>query len=761
VVDGGQGDARSAARLGPREDAWLLDAATEERFDRLARLACLALDVPIAFVTLDSSVDERRHAGAHFVASVPIADPAGRVLGNLCVADHRVRDISARERELLDELVALAADAICSPDRTEAARRVAGELERSEARFRALSETAPVGIVQTTSTMRCVYVNRAWSVMTGIPELEAIAQPWTAGIHPDDLESFERAWAEATALDRELAMEFRMLSRDGRVTFVVGHAITVIGPDGDVEGRLLTVQDVSVLQQTRTTLAEAEDLYHRVVESMTEGVVVQDRSGEILTANGASERILGLTLEQMSQRTVMDARWRAVRSDGSAFPAAEHPAMVALATGAPSVGVLVGVERPDGVVRWLRVNSMPLVRPDESEPWGVASTFSDVTESLALARMKDEFVSTVSHELRTPLTSIRGALGLLVANADGLQPPARRMLEIAESNSRRLVRLIDDILDIERMESGRAPLNAHEVDLGDLVRQAVETMDAMADAAGVSLRSVAPPTVAVVDPDRVLQVITNLLSNAVKFSPTGATVLVELGVDGGAATVRVVDEGRGVPAERQAAIFERFEQVDSSDARERGGTGLGLAICKSIVQQHGGAIGVRSEPGRGSTFWFTLPLVEPAVPVATPPQPATGAGADERDAAPPPRRVLVVEDDDDLARVLSGLLAARSIDADVVATLEDARRALASPDGEVFDLVLLDLLLPDGDGLSLVDVVRRSNPSVPIVAYSALDPGGHEHADLTEYHVKGRTDPTRFIDRIAALATGRSVPEVR
>ena len=282
--------------------------------------------------------------------------------------------------------------------------------------------------------------------------------------------------------------------------------------------------------------------------------------------------------------------------------------MVALATGRPCRGVLTGIRRPDGAVRWLRVNSMPLVRQGEDAPWGVASTFTDVTESLALARMKDEFVSTVSHELRTPLTSIRGALGLLVASADGLTPAARRMVEIAESNSRRLVRLIDDILDIERMESGRAPLAAEHADLGDLARQAVETMAAMADEHGVTVHADAPPTPAWVDPDRMLQVLTNLLSNAIKFSPAGGSVRLAVDADDARVTVRVADQGRGVPADRQRSIFERFEQVDQSDARDRGGTGLGLAICKSIVQQHGGAIGVESESGRGSTFWFTLPV---------------------------------------------------------------------------------------------------------------------------------------------------------
>jgi PAS domain S-box-containing protein len=243
------------------------------------------------------------------------------------------------------------------------------------------------------------------------------------------------------------------------------------------------------------------------------------------------------------------------------------------------------------------------------ERTGVVVTFRDITERQAVERLKSEFVSTVSHELRTPLTSIRGSLGLLAAGLLGELPEkGQRMLDIAIGNTDRLVRLINDILDLERMDSGRVELRRRAVDAGDLVKQAVDVMQPMAERAGIDLRAEAAHCSLRVDSDRMLQTLTNLLSNAIKFSPRGATVTVSAAPDGESFTFRVADEGRGIPHDKLETVFERFQQVDASDSREKGGTGLGLAICRSIVQAHGGRLWAESTVGAGSTFHVALPL---------------------------------------------------------------------------------------------------------------------------------------------------------
>jgi signal transduction histidine kinase len=232
----------------------------------------------------------------------------------------------------------------------------------------------------------------------------------------------------------------------------------------------------------------------------------------------------------------------------------------------------------------------------------------DITVRRQVERLKDEFVSIVAHELRTPLTSIRGSLGLLATGRLGtLSPQGQRMLEIAAENSARLVRLVNDMLDLERLESGAVEPERRRVTADELVSMAVEAVADVAVPAGVQLAAAVEPGVEMwVDPDRIVQVLINLLSNAIKFSPAGALVDVAAEPRGADVIFRVRDRGRGIPADAVGTIFERFRQVDSSDARDKGGTGLGLPISRSIVQQHGGRIWAASQVGAGSTFFFTV-----------------------------------------------------------------------------------------------------------------------------------------------------------
>lgn len=235
--------------------------------------------------------------------------------------------------------------------------------------------------------------------------------------------------------------------------------------------------------------------------------------------------------------------------------------------------------------------------------------FHDVTRERELDRLKDEFVSMVTHEVRTPLTSIRGSLGLLAAGLLGDMPEqGQRMLEIAVQNTDRLMRLINDVLDLERIQSGRVALNRRHTRVADVMTQAGEAMRSMAETSNVTLTVERSGATAYLDPDRILQVLINLLSNAIKFSPPGGAVRLSSACDGDELQLFVEDQGRGIPQDKLDSIFERFQQVDATDSREKGGSGLGLAICKTIVEQHGGRIWARSTPGHGSTFIVALQI---------------------------------------------------------------------------------------------------------------------------------------------------------
>ena len=232
-------------------------------------------------------------------------------------------------------------------------------------------------------------------------------------------------------------------------------------------------------------------------------------------------------------------------------------------------------------------------------------------EAEAANKAKSDFVSIVSHELRTPLTAIRGALGLVHGGVLGALPKeAHDMIGVAENNTDRLISLVNDILDIAKLQAGKLDLVLEVVEMDKLLQEAVQVNQSYAVQHGVTFSLVPEPEPLLVEADhfRILQIMANLLSNAAKFSEKGTEVEISLEQSDGSAVVYVKDHGRGIPFEHQAALFDQFTQVDNTDARERGGTGLGLSICKTLVEMHNGEIGVESEPGKGSSFHFSLPL---------------------------------------------------------------------------------------------------------------------------------------------------------
>jgi len=275
--------------------------------------------------------------------------------------------------------------------------------------------------------------------------------------------------------------------------------------------------------------------------------------------------------------------------------------------------VLTGMDDEALAAQSLQEGAQDYLIKGQIETRGLLRALRYATERKRLDRLKDEFVSTVSHELRTPLTSITGSLGLLIGKAVGvLSEPAARLLEIAHNNSQRLVRLVNDILDIEKLESGHAVFDFRKIEVRALVEQTVESMRGYAGAHGVKVRVEAAVAVDAVraDTDRLAQVVTNLLSNAIKFSPPDGEVViaVEKEVKGDVVRITVRDHGPGISADFRPRIFERFAQADATNARRKGGTGLGLSIAKQIIDRLGGDIGFADAPGGGTIFYVELPI---------------------------------------------------------------------------------------------------------------------------------------------------------
>ncbi|MBE9115941.1 GAF domain-containing protein [Lusitaniella coriacea LEGE 07157] len=265
----------------------------------------------------------------------------------------------------------------------------------------------------------------------------------------------------------------------------------------------------------------------------------------------------------------------------------------------------------DGCIHTLSITYIPhlVERGDLRAVRGFFALTSDISDRKAIERMKDEFISVVSHELRTPLTSIHSSLKILATGKLGdFSSKGQRMLHIADEQTDRLVRLVNNVLDLQRIQSGKVKMNKQACNAMDLIVEAVQTMQAMAQEQGVKLLLKPVNFVVWADRDYIVQTLTNLLSNAIKFSPPESLVwLLATQQRPQYITFEVKDCGQGIPHNRLETIFERFQQVDSSDSRKKGGTGLGLAICRQIVEGHGGEIWAESRLDEGSTFYFTLP----------------------------------------------------------------------------------------------------------------------------------------------------------
>jgi PAS domain S-box-containing protein len=458
---------------------------------------------------------------------------------------------------------------------------------------------------------------------------------------------------------------------------------------------------------------QAEAKYRSIFDNAVEGIFQLSPEGKWLSANPAVAGIFGYeTVEEF----IVEANRSSPRMYGD--PDRRRDFLEQL----KDRGVVAKFEsqctRPDNSKIWVS-ESAHMVRDTETGDVHIEGTIDDITERKEaeearreVERMKNEFVSVVSHELRTPLTSIRGSLGLLAAGRMGqLSAQAQRMLGIAVSNTDRLVRLVNNILDIERLESGEITLDKQMCDVAAIMSAAADVMRPMAEKTDITL-SVTPLKAQLwADPDRITQVITNLLSNAIKYSPHKGTVWLSAELRESEILFVVKDQGRGIPSDKLESIFQRFQQVDTSDAREKGGTGLGLAICLSIARQHGGNVWVKSRLGEGSSFFFSVPGAQIHREESTSPIIVPAAA----------RKVLVCDDDASVRSVIGSMLESQGYDVVLAASGKEAVERAA---GQHPDAILMDIMMPGMDGWQTMAALK-DNPGtkdVPVIVTSALRP---------------------------------------
>ncbi|GAA2106876.1 hypothetical protein GCM10009841_26450 [Microlunatus panaciterrae] len=474
-----------------------------------------------------------------------------------------------------------------------------------------------------------------------------------------------------------------------------------------------------------------------LLASVGDGIYGVDTQGVITFVNPAAARALGYSQTELIGQDA-HAAFHADQEDGQPYPWENCYISEAIREGISTASEEDLYLRKTGQQVPVEVTASPLT--NDGQVQGAVVVFRDVTQRREVDKLKNEFVSVVSHELRTPLTSIRGSLGLLAGGAVGELPAsAQRMLGIALDSSERLTRLINDILDIERIESGTMPMEVATYTAADLIDAAVEQVQGIAAQAKVKIKVLDSNGRVRADADRVVQTLINLLGNAIKFSPEDSSVEVHAVPKDTMVEFRVMDNGRGIPQDKLDQIFGRFEQVDSSDARDKGGTGLGLAISRSIVERLGGRIWAEARADGGAVFIFTMPRI-----VEDPPVEPSGEGP----------RLVVCDDDPDVVRVLCELLTERGYR---TVGVTDGEQAVALVSAELPAALLLDLAMPGTTGADVVSALKRGRETqdVPIVVISGLTPAlDPDTAAQTDGWLVKPIDEERLARTVAAAISG-------
>lgn len=616
-------------------------------------------------------------------------------------ADGTVRWVYDKGQAILDEGGALI--------RLDGAIFDITERKQAEENLRNLGaalENAVEGISRLDTSGRYIAVNKAYARAVGYEPEEMVGMQWTPTVHPEDLENLIAAY-QKMLIDGKVEAQARGVRKDGSIFHKQVVMISVYDKQQRFIGHHCFMKDITQRKQAEEALRQSEilrqseeknrALLDAIPDSMYrirwDGTYLDYRAAKNDNQALGADAVIGRNVHQMlpsqvAQQTMHYVGQALITGETQVF---EYQVLDPAARDCEARVVANGADEVLAIVR-------------------------DITERKKVERLKNEFVSIVSHELRTPLTSVRGSLSLILGGIAGEIPPdAKALVDIAYKNSERLILLINDILDIEKIESGKMDFNMKPLELMPLVEQAIEANRAYAEQLGVQLvvDGALPDVKVNVDRDRLIQVLTNLLSNAAKFSPHNGTVVVSVSRLAQAIRVTVSDRGSGIPEEFRPRIFQKFAQADSSATRQKGGTGLGLSISKAIIQKLGGQMGFETEINVGTSFYFELPEWYEL------------SHSDTSDTSPLLPRILVCEDDRDIATLLSMMLQQHGVLTDIAYDAAEAKKLLAQ---YRYAAMTLDLALPDKDGISLIRELREDETTqrLPIIVVSAKALQGRE-----------------------------------
>jgi PAS domain S-box-containing protein len=752
------------ARLNRLQAYRALDTEAEARFDRLAALAADLFDAPIALISLidaerqwfkarhgldaaetpreqafcahvlplgpgatlvvENAVEDARFrdnplvTGAphiRFYAGAALAAPDGHVLGTLCVIDDQPRPRPSDRQ--LNRLRALA-DVVVGEFEFGVSVRAEQERRRLLELAEAMSGVGRWRLDLATKRVEWsdeVYRIHGVSRETFDPNLNSALDFYP----PEDRAEVEASLARTMEGAAPIGFRLRIRRADGELRDVVSRSCC----ERDNAGRPLALfgvfQDVTDQARALKAVQDSEQRYRLLADRVTDMINRSNLDCDILYASPASLALTGYAPEELVGRKTREF----VHPEDWPRVYREYAKLVQFGLEARVLAIRYRFKRKDGVYRWVEV--APTLVWDGDRPVEFVDVVRDVEARVAVeheleaaraaaeaaSEAKAEFLANMSHELRTPLTSIIGFTQIAAQQAD-LPPAAHRCVTKVKEASRALLATVNDILDFSKLEAGQVHVEPRPVDLEDLCRSTLDLLAPQADAKDLALElDFEGPNAALVDPDRVRQILLNYLGNAVKFTARGGVRLnVRHDADSGRMRAEVIDTGPGLTAEQAERLFLRFSQVDGGLARAHGGTGLGLAICKGLAELMGGRVGVDSRPGEGSRFWFEIDA--PAAEISVEDGRETRvdlAGA----------RVLIVDDsaaNREIARLILQSAGAQTTEAD------DGLSGASAADAAPFDAVLMDLRMPGMNGRDALLAIRRPgalNEATPVAAFSA------------------------------------------
>jgi len=618
-------------------------------------------------------------------------------------------------------------------------RRTLRALEESEARFRVMADGCPAIIWVSDAGGNFQFQNQAAREYFG-PGCElSESGRWRRLVHPDDAGAYLGGFETAVRDRSPFTGEARLRRADGRWQWMATHAKPRWSQNREYLGHVGLTLDISQRKEDEKALRDSEERFRQLAENIRDALwVAEGAGGEVLYVSPAYEEIWGSSRDEIYRNR---AAWISAiepedREIADAFLRTQKQGMPAVSE--------YRIRTPRGDLKWIRDRAFPIRGPD-GEIYRTVGIAEDITESkravaaMRLAkeaaesatRAKSEFLANMSHEIRTPINGVIGMLGLLLDT--DLAFEQRKFAEVAHSSAEALLATVNEILDFSKLEARKLELEVMQFDLWGLVQGVVDLLSPLAREKGLALSYSIASGVALRlrgDSGRLRQILLNLIGNALKFTSRGE-VRVDVARDCENHRLQVVrfsvkDTGIGIPANRQADIFFPFTQADGSTTRKYGGSGLGLTISKQLVELLGGKIAVESEPGKGSSFWFTAPFEKEAGESRADGHESPALAAEEPvhaepAAARPCGRILVAEDNVSSQQVALAILKKLGFRADAVA---DGKEALESLRNIPYDLLLMDCQMPVMSGYEAAARIRDArsgvrNPRIPIIAVTA------------------------------------------